>query len=278
MKYSSFLFLVIVCCSCATNKNSGRSTTNDDSQHEFIAGDWVHTYSLNKLKAGDLTYPQPFTAFAPQGRDVYIRTCYTDGKPYHYDLISWEHDHVERIDDAYVWMNKDSSKVTLRFSIQENDTVMIYERQYKSLEPYVCSLSKAPWDVSCGIQSNPRRGYFRSYHQLYFEGKYQVREIATDSIFSVEITPDYALVGLPGFDSYGLDPHNVLLFKPYQEEIIERNRMTPDGKPYPPLYLRKNEQSFSVKGHENGFDLYTHKSLTFIDQQYLEKVYEFRRE
>ena len=165
----------------------------------------------------------------------------------------------------------------MHFSVQEKDTVLIYERRYKSFEPYTCSLSKAPWITSCDIPSSPTPGYLRAYNQLYFVGNYEVRELASNKLFTVEITPDREVVGFPGFNSYNLDPHNVLLFKLYELEIIERDRMTPEGEPYPPLYLTKNLHSYSMKGHDNGFDLCTYGSLITYEQRYLEKVYEFRR-
>lgn len=285
MKYCIWIIITMLFIQCIVNKNNGNKRLHNEESnfsHELIPGQWVETHALNRLKERDISEPHPFNWHDPH-QD--ILTCYKDGTPFYLEFFK-EKGVLEKREDYYIWMNDDSMKLTFQFSIQDRDTVLMFESQYKSNDPNRYSLSKIPRATPCDFVYYPgidlRSGSSKCYSQYYFEGDYHVKEIATNESLPVDISSDFSISGLPDFEHYNIYTYgSPLVLKLYDSDTMYSRPITFEGQQYPRV-TALNNQYFTVIGQDNGFDLhrtnYSGKgSMAERKFEVLEKVYEFTR-
>jgi hypothetical protein len=280
MRYSLVIVTIIVIQSCTLFKHQ---KNQEKVNLEFIQGQWIDTESLNRLKQGNLSEPYPFGWEASQ-EDIF--TCFKDGKPYFKDLMN-DYGFLEKKEGYFQWTSTDNNvKIKLNFNVKKTDTLMIFEYQYKSNEPFIYSLSKIQRGGECVFDYYPgkevRSGASICYNQYYFEGKYTVKEMYSNQESTVEINSDNIVSGLARVSNYSIySKCTPILVTLYELDTLHNQPIRVDDKIYPRI-IRRYKQHLALNPEENGFDLFrtdysNNYSLAERRHKVYEKVYEFRR-
>lgn len=261
-KYLLFIALTFFVQNGAVNKSLEEDSNSKQSfvNHEYITGQWVETSDLDRLKKRNLTPPHPFNV-----NTVSHLTCFKEGRPF-YDNYGTIYTFLEKKNDYYEYMSEDE-KLTLRFSVIENDTTMTLEHKFRSYEPLKLLLSKVPLARSCDFKVTVEEGIMsgikEAYNYYYFKGEYRVKDIVNNSTVDVEISSNNTISGLKGFDVYGLHTFGfnirVKLFRSQKEYRAGVRKF----------------QNCRLVAKDYGFDLYRVPKKSYINT--LEKLYEFRR-
>jgi len=272
MKYFILTISILLVQSCIINNKLNIPDTSKKqrlSSNKLIAGQWLDANSLNRLKSRDVSDPHPFNWLSPH---VDLITCVKDGKPYFTDFVGQGPlGFLERKDGYYLCVDG-NSKVKLEFSVTEKDTLLIYERQYETNDPFVYVLSKSPRETLCSYKPFQHKKYTsgvsKSYNYYYFEGEYEVKDTNSKIESSVKVSSEQKILGLPGVDFYTLETlGSHLMLELYEvdnnEEVI-------------------NKQYLVLSPQEYGFDLHSTNfsgkgSTAERKYQLLDKVYEFKR-
>ena len=228
--------------------------------HDFVAGQWVTTSDLLRVKTRDIGYPHPFDHI-----EVPPQTCYRNGKPFFDDFIS-QQTVLEQEGDQFVAQDE-YGKVSLHFTAKNNDTTLALIYIRPGIEDINLHLSKVSTAKTCDYEVTPGNGIENgvnvAFNMHYFKGKYKVKDIDNKRISDVEILADNSITGLAEFDAYALHPVGfyirVELFK-RQESYRTRKWKT---------------ETFRLISKEYGFDLSAIPKNRFSEE--IETLYEFRR-
>lgn len=280
MRYLLAIITIIIFQGCTLFKNLKKQ---EKANIEFFQGQWIETESLNRLKGGNLSEPYPF-GWEAAHEDIF--TCFKDGEPYFKDLMN-DYGFLEEKDGYFQWTRADNNvTIKLSFNVNKTDTLMIFEYQYKSNEPFIYSLSKIQRGGECVFDYHPgkevRSGVSICYNQYYFEGKYMVKEMYSNQVSAVEIDSNNVVLGLDQVSQYSIyskcSPMLVTLF---ELDTLHNRPIRVDDEIYPRI-KRIHKQYLALKPEENGFDLFktdysTNYSLAERRHKVYEKIYEFRR-